>query len=160
MTVTPVWLPQLVLFNDFQGNWARYLEALYDIFVADFVANKPVFRGIRLGLKRHPVIDGKEATFWHMTSTGEQEADRIPDFRRCERLRWPKPVIENADYAQIKVWKEPRAGEQRIHIWFETQSYLVVLAERRDFILPWTAYPVLESHQKAKLNKRWEKYKN
>ncbi|MNH30689.1 hypothetical protein D3C79_909980 [compost metagenome] len=44
----------------------------------------------RLGLKRHPVIQGKEATFWHMISEGNDEAERLPDLRRCERIRWPR----------------------------------------------------------------------
>lgn len=156
---TPVWLPDMIFFKDYQGDWNRYLEALYSIFVADFVTTKPVYRGVRLGMKRYPMSQGKEATFWHMTSTGDTEEDRLTDFRRCERIRWPKPIIEHSTEQEIKVWREPRSGEQRIHLWFEAESYLVVLAERRDFILPWTAYPVFQHHQKAKLNKRWEKYK-
>ncbi|MEI6747489.1 MAG: hypothetical protein WCL34_16120 [Methylococcaceae bacterium] len=153
------WLPELVLFNDYGGNWERYLAAIYQHFCDDFVDNKPSFQGVRLGLKRHPVIDGKEATFWHMISEGEKEADRIPNFRRCERIRWAKPVIES-DGKYVKIWREPRNSENRIHLWLESASYLVVLNERNGYILPWTAYVVEREHEKAKLNKRWEKYKN
>ncbi len=91
-------------------------------------------------------------------SEGEKEADRIPDFRRCERIRWAKPVIER-DGEPVKIWREPRNGENRIHLWLESASYLVVLNERNGYILPWTAYVVEREHEKVKLNKRWEKHR-
>ena len=37
-------------------------------------------------------------------------------------------------------------------------EYLVVLAKRRDYILFWTAYPVLRDHRKKKLNKEYKEY--
>lgn len=153
------WLPELVLFKNYGGNWERYLAAIYQHFCADFVDNKPNFQGVRLGLKRHPVIDGKEATFWHMISEGEKESERIPDFRRCERIRWAKSVIER-NGEPVKIWREPRNVENRIHLWLESEAYLVVLNERNGYILPWTAYVVEREHEKVKLNKRWEKYRN
>lgn len=155
----PDWLPQLVLFGDCGGDWPRYLEVLYDHFRRDFVNDKPSFQGVKLALKRHPVIDGKEATFWHFISEGDDEAERLPDLRRCERIRWPRPVIEAADSPDVKVWREARAGETRIHLWVESAEYLVVLAERRGYLLPWTAYPVVRDHSKANLRKRWERYR-
>ncbi len=155
----PDWLPPLVLLGDCGGDWPRYLEILYSHFRHDFVDAKPSFQGVRLALKRHPVIDGKEATFWHFISEGEDEAERLPDMRRCERIRWPRPVIEQADGAVVKIWREPRGGETRIHLWVESADYLVVLAERKGYLLPRTAYPVERERQKEKLRKRWERYK-
>jgi hypothetical protein len=76
-------------------DWNRYLDALYAWFTQDFIDSKPVFQGRRLGLKRHPMSHGKEATFWHMIQEGKEEEQRTPDFRRCERIRWPKPIIEH-----------------------------------------------------------------
>ncbi len=154
----PGWLPPLEELKAYGGDFSRYLEAIYQIFCADFVESKPVFAGKRLGLKRHPVIQGKEATFWHMTSEGTVEADRLPDLRRCERIRWPKPIIENADDPAIKVWREPRKGSLRVHIWFCEAQYLVVLDERKNYVLPWTAYPVDKEHEQQKLERRWERY--
>lgn len=155
----PDWLPPLVPFGDCGGDWPRYLEILYGYFCRDFVNDKPSFQGVRLALKRYPVIQGKEATFWHFISEGDDEAERLPDMRRCERIRWPRPVIEQADGVVVKIWREPRGGETRIHLWVESASYLVVLAERKGYLLPWTAYPVERDHQKVKLRKRWERYK-
>lgn len=158
MSVTPDWIPPLVLFEDFKGNWEAYLDAIYTYFKKDFVDNKPVFQGRRLGLKRFPLSQGKEATFWHMISEGRDEEDRIPDFRRCERIRWPKPVIECDGDAAIKLWRNRRGGEERICLWFEQENYLVILADREKHILPWTAYLVEHPHGKRKLQKEYEAY--
>jgi hypothetical protein len=122
------------------------------------VHNKPEFQGRRLGLKRHPEYQGKSATFWHMTSTGDDEAERIPDFRRCERIRWPKPIIENDQHPALKIWAEPKGKNQRIHIWYEDEGYLVVLDDRRDLILPWTAFHIEREHERTKYLKRWKRY--
>jgi hypothetical protein len=155
----PEWVPPLEDLKNYGGDFSRYLEAIYQIFCTDFVKSKPVFVGKRLGLKRHPVIQGKEATFWHMISEGNDEAERLPDLRRCERIRWPRPIIENAADTVLKVWREPNGSGHRVLIWFAEAEYLVVLDERKDYILPWTAYPVEREHQQKKLEKRWERYR-
>ena len=158
MTDEPDWLPPLVLFEDFGGDWEAYLDAIYDWFTQDFVDDKPVFQGRRLGLKRQPVIRGKEATFWHMIQEGAVEADRNPDIRRCERIRWPGPIVENDGDPTLKVWRNQRRREQRVCIWFEQESYLVILADRGNYILPWTAYLVKHPHRQRKLQREYEAY--
>lgn len=156
----PAWLPALVLFSDYEGNWERYVDALYGYFKLDFVESKPTFRGKNLGLKKQPVEKGKEATFWHFISEGSNEDDRVPDLRRCERIRWPRPIIEKADEPVVKVWGNKRGSDKRILLWLEKQEYLVILAERKGYLLPWTAYIVTENHRKKKLQKEYEAYKN
>lgn len=157
----PDWLPPLVLFTDYDGNWDRYVEALYDFFKQDWVDSKPTFRGTAFRLKRYPIEQGKESTFWHFISEGKIEEDRLPDFRRCERVRWPRPIVEHADDDQetIKVWENTRKGKTRILLWFEAQEYLVILEQRKGYLLPWTAYPVTRGHTKQKLQKEYEDYK-
>lgn len=158
MNDAPDWLPPLVLFNDHDGNWHIYLDAVYAWFKRDFVDSKPMFQGRRLGLKRLPVTHGKEATFWHMIQEGAVEDDRTPDFRRCERIRWPRPIIEHDANPVIKVWRNQRRGESRVCLWLEQESYLVVLADRGNYILPWTAYQVVQPHQQRKLQTEYESY--
>lgn len=160
MTEQNSWLPPLVLLGDFGGEWVRYVEKVYDYFKHDFVDYKPIFRGRRLGLKRHPMSQGKEATFWHFTSEGSDEPNRTPDLRRCERIRWPRPIIELADTKGVKVWTSIRNNELRIHLWLESEDYVVVLADRRDYLLPWTAYPVTWDHTRRKLQKDYEACRN
>lgn len=155
------WLPDLETFGSHQGDWEKYLNVLYHIFENDFVRSKPTFRGRTLGLKRHPETNHKAATFWHFISEGDggAEADRIPSLRRCERIRWPKPGIENCDATGVRVWPEMRGSDTRIHIFLEDEGYLIVLSDRGQYLLPWTAYCVEREHQRAKLIKKHEDWK-
>lgn len=158
----PGWLPPLLPFDAFHGDWGAYVEALYGIFQKDFCGTRPPFQGRPLQLKKHPVEKGKEATFWHFIQEGSLEADRLPDLRRCERIRWPKPVIEaHAVEARIKIWPEVRTSrnggrELRWYLALCDFSYLVVLADRGTYLLPWTAYHLAHPHERRKLEKRWE----
>lgn len=155
----PAWLPALILLESHGGNWDRYLDAIYEVFKQDFIQSSPSFRGKRLGLKKHPIEKGKEATFWHLISEGNSEADRTPDLRRCERIGWPKPIIEHDAQSEVKVWENIRSNERRILLWVEEQDYLVVLADRRGYLLPWTAYLTTREHTRRKLRKEYEAFK-
>ena len=154
------WLPELELLDTHNGDWNRYFNIIYSHFCRDFVDSKPLFRGMRLGLKRHPEYKGKSATFWHMISEGQDESERTPDLRRCERIRWPRPIIEKESSTHaIKVWTEIRGkSDERIHLWFESEGYLVVLNKRNGYILPWTAFYIEHDHQRRKTTKKWEKF--
>jgi len=158
MTTSPHWLPPMVLFTDQRGNWDAYLDDLYRYFKQDFVESRPSFEGRKLGFKRHPLFHGKEATFWHMISESADEEERIPDLRRCERIRWPRPIIEHNEDVVVKVWKNQRRGEPRICLWLEGQDYLVILADRKGYLLLWTAYVVDQPHRQRKLQKEFEQY--
>ena len=57
-----VTLPEIIEMNEFGGDFHSFNEAVYEIFKKDFVVNKPIFEGKRLGLKKHPIVDGKEYT--------------------------------------------------------------------------------------------------
>ena len=154
----PDWLPPLVQLVDFGGDWTRYQEALYAIFCRDFKERRVFFRGQPLGLKRHPLSAGKEATFWHFTCEGQIEANRLPDLRRCERIGWPLPIIERADDSAVKVWENERKGERGACLWVEEEDYLVILRIREGYVLPWTAYLVQQEHRKRKLQKEYESF--
>lgn len=156
---TDDWLPPLMEFNDYGGDWKVYLEAIYAAFKSDFVISKPSFRGRRLGLKRYPEYDGKEATFWHMISEGSVEEERTPDFRRCERIRWPRPLIEHEAEPEVLVWTESRASnDDRIHIYLPDERYLVVLADRGNYILPWTAFYIEHENGHRKYLQRYARH--
>lgn len=154
------WLPAIVEFGQFSGNWELYLDHIYTIFEKDFLKSKPEFNGTVLNVKRHPKTNGKKTTFWHLISAGEVEVDRTPDLRRCERVGWPRPIIENSEYQSMKIWRNERRGETRILLWLEEAEYLVVLTQRKDYLLFWTAYPVTQNHSKRKLQKEYEQYQD
>jgi hypothetical protein len=152
----PNWLPPLVLLEESNGDWNNYLTILYEIFKTDFIDTQCNYRGIKIAIKKHPQIDDKEATFWHLISEGENEETRTPDIRRCERIRWPKSVIEKVPDEKIKVWHNIRSGETRLCLWMEDAEYLIILAERNNYLLLWTAYTVTENHRKRKLQREYE----
>lgn len=161
MSEQEILLPSLMCLEDHGGNWNQFINAIYETFRNDFVISKPVFRGKRLGLKRYPIFQDKEYTFYHMTHTGDVEHDRTPDLRRCERICWAKPVIEKGDKWSLKIWPQIRKGKNRICIWIEFDEepdYIVILDDRKDFILPWTAFTLNHSHEKRKKNKEYEAY--
>ena len=149
------WLPPL---ERFSGDWDSYCERLYTIFHNDFIVSKPIFQGQEVGARRLPITNGKTAAFWHLTSTGEKEDERIPDIRRCERIRWPKAFIENPD--KLKIWKNKRKNNTNICLWLDdvTENYLVVLGERDGYYLLRTAYYIEREHSRKKLQKEYEAY--
>jgi hypothetical protein len=157
--VATSWLPPLIRKVDFDNDMTAYIEAIYARFRQDFIDMRPEFRGIRLGLKRHPEQGGKEATFWHLVTEGEREDARTLAMDRCERIGWPAPVIRHSEDEEIRCWKNRRGSETRILLWLVPDDYLVVLNEREGYILPWTAYPLTYGNTKRKLEKEYEAFK-
>jgi len=153
------WLPDIIELDTYEGDWNAYLQAVYAIFLKDFVHNKPVFRGQRLGLKKYPEFDGKSATFWHFISEGAVEDKRTPDLRRCERIGWPAPVIHNSTDSLVRCWENTRKGDRRIVLWLVPEDYVVVLSKRDGYLLPWTAYILSNQHSKDKLGREYQAYK-
>lgn len=160
MSAPPDWLPPLVEFSDY-GEWLRYESVIYSHFRTDFLnPSAPVlFRKRSVAIKRHPMIDGREAAFWHCISEGKGEQTRNPDFQRCARIRWLRACIEHEN--ELKVWAEKRNGDTRFHLWLEEEGYLVVLSERKavqtqtPYLLLWTAFHVRHAHEKIKYARRF-----
>jgi len=154
-------LPDLILFENYDSDWNQYEEVLYSYFKVDFINNKPKpFRGLRIGLKKHPQYKNKEATFWHFITEGKNESERYPDFRRCERIRWPKPIIENDQNEDVKVWENTRGAKSNICLCYGDWEYLVVLRKGNGYVLPWTAYYPYTEYTKLKWKKEYEEYCN
>lgn len=155
-------LPELITLEDVGGDWHSFIETVYKSFEQDFIISQPVFRGIRLRLKRHPLYQDKAYTFYHMTHTGDIESDRQPELRRCERISWAKPVIETCDEWKLKVWPQIRKGKDRICIWLELvgePDYVVILDVRKNGdIYVWTAFTLIHNHEKRKKRIEYEEY--
>ena len=98
------WLPKLELMDDYDNNWKKYQEALYEIFKYDFMSSKPKFEGIPVNIRKHPIEYGREEAFFHITCQDYMKnGERVPDFRRCERIRWVKAFIENNNCDSDKI---------------------------------------------------------
>lgn len=152
------WLPTLVEFSASGGDWHRYVEVLYEHFRRDFLDTTPNYPGRRWAMKRHPVFKDKEATFWHIISEGPVESERLPNFRRCERIRWPRRIIDACDTGRVRCWPQERKGERRIAMAPTDFSYLVVLADRNEYVLLWTAFHVEHGHERRKYEKEYNAY--
>ena len=159
------WLPELLLFKDSIGVWSDYLERLHQQFIHDFVHSVPIWGNKRVALKRHPEYEGKSATFWHMISTGDDEVERLPDFRRCERIAWVRCMIDRFSEVPHKLdnqviwWKEKRgAKEWRYVLALSDFSYMVIVTDRSEYVLPWTAYYIEYEHQRRRYKKKWQEF--
>lgn len=92
------WLPELEYLAQYENIWSIYESALYSIFKSDFIDSYPLYKNTRVNVKHYPIEYGKEEAFFHTTCkdyTGN--GARVPDFRRCERIRWVRAFIENYD---------------------------------------------------------------
>ncbi len=156
MSELPNWLPELILFEDYNGNWQRYEDAVYSRFYSGFIASKPTLHGIPVYIKRS-LSKGKERGFWHCIQEGPVEEKRTPDLRRCERIRWIRAIIEHAHDPEVKTWQNERKGKTRQLLWLEESEFLVVLEQRPHAWVLYTAYPVTEEHRKRKLRREYER---
>ena len=151
-------LPDLVRLEDCNGDWQKYEDALYTFFRADFVDSVPRLRGLKVVLGRQNLFKGKERIFWHIISEGDIEADRLPNLRRSERIRWIRCIIENASDADVKVWENQRGRDTRVCLCCGDWEYLIVLIKRPTHLLLLTAYPIEHDSTKRKLQKEYDEY--
>lgn len=161
------WIPDLIYFDDYDGDWTAYQEALYLIYKQDFLDSQPIYEGKRVQVRKYPIEFGKEESFFHITCQDYQENhDRVPDFRRCERIRWVRKFIENyncdptqcEDCEGIKVWIECHKGKDRVHLLLEEERYIVVLEKREKYCLLVTAFYIEHDHTLDKKLKKYEAY--
>lgn len=151
--------PDLILFNDYLGDFKSYFRAVYTVFENDFIKSQPKYEGLKVSAQKHPEVDGIHRTFYHITHEGEDEQNREPDIRRMERIRFPKFVIEKNTANEILVWENTRGKDTRMLLFNNTEGYIVILTKRQGYYLFWTAYLVTQQHRKNKLIQEYETYK-
>ena len=146
MSVSIENLPPIICLEDYGGDYAKYIDAIYSVFYNDFIAHKVRLGKYELRMKYHPAVQDRAYTFYHMTHKGDVENERIPDFRRCERIPWARPTIEKTQILGLRFWEQTRSNygrKHRICIWLETDTddnYYVILEVRNGYILLWTAF--------------------
>lgn len=157
-------LPELIKLNDYQGNWPEYLEAIYNAFSQDFKVDGIKYVDKQVGFIFQPFYRGKEFSFWHMITEGKVEDERIPDIKRCERIKWPKFIIEHGGNKKVKVWvskKRNKKGRIKNRVCFAVGDfdYFVVIEIRKDIFIFCTAYPILK-HGRRKIRDDYNRNKN
>ena len=168
------WIPKLEYFedyntgDDYSKSWQSYQDVLYEIFKRDFIDSHPTFEDKNVNIRRHPMSFGKEEAFFHTTCQDYlKDGERVPDFRRCERIRWIRAFIENYncdpsrcdDCDGIKVWSEPYKNTTRVHLLLAEERYMVVLERRESYCLLITAFYFEHDHALEKKLKHYEAYK-
>lgn len=66
------WLPDLLEYDDMYPNLIVYDNAVYNIFKNDFIDNHPMFLGAKVAIRKDPLVNGKEQTYYHITSKVKQ----------------------------------------------------------------------------------------
>ena len=86
----------------------------------------------------------------------------MPVRERLERIAWPKAILveAGAEPTRVLVWTNERrrsshAKSLRWLIALANFSYVVVVDDRGDYVLPWTAYTVVEHHRRRKLEREY-----
>ena len=169
------WLPELLLFQDYNGDWHRYLDAAYDCFTKDFLEAVPKVLGVDIRSKRNKMYDGKDHSFWHcieehIPGAPVDEDNRIPNIRLIERIKWPRPIIEQvAKSSDVLAWTEIYRGHgtrERAHLFVPSEDYVVVLDPRQidEFGKPayyylWTTFLCASERQHQTMLRRYEKGK-
>lgn len=127
MTVELDWLPPILTLS---GTWGEIVSSLYAIFEKDFKKGKPKFQHYVVWWDQRVLYGQRyKEGFWHLISTDDKNTgERIPDFRRAERLPWCAPTITNSDDSAVKVWdyREGR-GQLRTYVWLEDGDYCIIL---------------------------------
>jgi hypothetical protein len=160
------WLPSLCLFDEFQRDWQKYEDHLYSRFRRDFVISPPRVAGQIVQINTAPYQKGKEEGFWHLITEdqevekdGKLQKERLPDFRRCERICWPGAILREGEGERVVVWRERRPDGLRLVHALTDFSYMVALAVRGSgklFLA--TAFPVELPWRRDRLRKQYERY--
>lgn len=169
MCIECLWLSETIPYCGY-SSWSDYENLLYDIYLEDFIKNTPYILEKPVRVRKNPKIEGKDQTFFHITSNSDfaktnDPNDRLPDLRRCERIKWPRDIIDNyiceeecRSCNKLKVWREKYKGNDRIHILFEDVNFLIVLEERTEYVLFITSFYMKYNHEVRKQIKKYERY--
>jgi hypothetical protein len=136
----------------FEGEWDDYENRIYAEFLSDFVNRQVLFQGLRVKAPYRPATKGKHFSFWHIISespdpNNKNEEDRVPDLRRCERIRWIRWAIENSECEEFCWWQNQRGRDTRVVIWAKDHDYAVILALRNGYYVLKSAYTRLSRNR-------------
>lgn len=153
------WLPPLLNRSDFPDE-ATFYAAVYHAFEQDWIYGSGLrFGGMQIRLQYGPLQEGREYTFYHMTTEGEYGRHRTVAVDRCERIRWAHCLVANAVELQLPTWLAEKHGNPNWHIALPDFSYIVVLSTRpKGYLVLTTAFPVSELWKRRKLRQAFEAF--
>lgn len=146
------WLPKLIELDDYNGDWEKYNNSLYQLFKTDLLEKRITFKNKPIMFRINPKENGFEHAFIHLTCKNITKDytnvnNRTIDFRRSERLLWIRQIIEHYPCLENcincnKIWyyEEVYKSNIRINLVLIDQRYKVILEERKNYILLITGY--------------------
>lgn len=146
--MTHFWLPDPINPEIDETIHTEYLLRIYEFYERDFLLSKPNSKDYKYSIKVYPDQFGWPATFWHLISEGEPEANRQIRIERASKIVWIRPIINqffsiypSGNFENIYWWKNFRNKKIRVLLSTLSFDYLVVLEERKNKFLFCTAYP-------------------
>lgn len=153
-------LPARLEWELFDGDWDMYKSALYKIFKRDLIENDLFFHGKSVDIIHEHYYEGKERSFWHIISSGDDDANRAPDGERCASLSWVRPLIlEDDSCDKYRLWVKwcDKAKKDRYYIWCTAVNYIVILEDRGSHFKLITAFNV-KSYNVKRYEKEFNSY--
>lgn len=163
--------PEIITLNEFGGNYNEYEEALLNLYEADLWKGGLTFLGLKVVPRVHKRFEVNDKildwTFAHFTSKGEIEENRELDLRRCEKIGFIKPIIDNIHLDCVKVWENTRLDNKSkpktsVVIWCECVNCKIVLTKnngnRGDYYVITTFYLINNPIKIQKHNKEYDEY--
>jgi len=137
---------------------------LYTFFKNDFIDNKTFLANtIYIDPKSQNKKDDKEEVFWHIITREDKKIKkRILDFDRAKRIRWIKPIIENHDLKEIKMFYHFESNRKiRLYLWLENKDFVVILQKlgsKSSYLV--TSFYIDQKYKRKTYEKRYENYIN
>jgi len=153
---------------------SHLFDVLYGYFCEDFINNSTYLnQNIYINPKSNQKDDGKELVFWHLTTRETKiqkkvgnrwilEKERLPDYRRSERLAWIKKIIENYTIDEVKMFyhKETNTTKDiRLYLWLEDYNFVVILqklGKNSSYLV--TSFYVDREGKRLEYQKRYNNY--
>jgi hypothetical protein len=156
-------LPLMICLEDFGGDYSAYIDAVYQVFFRDFIQHRATFGSHKLHLRYHPTFQERPYAFYHMTHKGDIEDQRLPDLRRCERIPWARPTVEQTEKLGLRFWEQTeRRNGRRVCIWLDVDNgddYFVILYVHRHYVRLLTAFYGGAPNYARKRKKEYEQWK-
>jgi len=147
---------------DSSGSWEAFLTRLYAVFTRDFKQHRALHQGLTVTYDGRVLPDGMgmEEGFWHViTKDDPASGQRLPDYRRAERLPWARPSLESPLRSEIRVFDYDHGAKDkgiRRYVWLHNHDYVLILVKRKKAFVWITAYHVGSERGRADLQHRYK----
>lgn len=151
-------------------------DVLYKYFHRDFVASKTLLNNaIHIDPQSDRKEGGKEASFWHLTTRKKTQTikvdnryiiteERLPDYRRAERIEWIKEIIANHSHKEVKLFYHIESNTKkdlRLYLWAHRYDFVVILqklGKSSSFLV--TSFYIDHEKKKKDYEQRFQRYQN